>query len=247
MLEYNNTKKIRVGVQVSTIYGDFFEENDYTPGRKTVMILGNSSNICSLLINSLKPKYNTFVGKGCIDGLEAIDSELIPDLILLDFPDICNDVFELIYSIRKRSNLLSIPILFITGNQYVYKKALQLGATDYIQIPFSIDDIVLKIDSFLEYRESVLNSTRVDFEKILKEYLLNSKYSSHDQNKEALKIDYKLTKKELIIVKLLKKGKLYKEIAISMGISQNTVKSHVFRIYKKCNINNKVELYNLDI
>ncbi|WP_051189677.1 helix-turn-helix transcriptional regulator [Daejeonella oryzae] len=53
---------------------------------------------------------------------------------------------------------------------------------------------------------------------------------------------YKLTNREIEIVKLLRQGKKYQLIAEKLFISEFTVKKHVHNIFQKTEVNNKVEL-----
>lgn len=52
-----------------------------------------------------------------------------------------------------------------------------------------------------------------------------------------LPIDYGLTPRELEILRLLAEGMLKKEIADSLGISKNTVSTHLRRVYGKLFVN----------
>jgi DNA-binding NarL/FixJ family response regulator len=53
-----------------------------------------------------------------------------------------------------------------------------------------------------------------------------------------------LSNRESEILELLAKGLLYKEIAHQLGISQETVRKHVYHIYEKLHVNNRVEAVN---
>lgn len=53
-----------------------------------------------------------------------------------------------------------------------------------------------------------------------------------------------LTSREFELLELLVKGLLYKEIAVQLNIAQETVRKHVYNIYKKLHVNNRVEAYN---
>jgi DNA-binding NarL/FixJ family response regulator len=55
---------------------------------------------------------------------------------------------------------------------------------------------------------------------------------------------YHLTKREINILHLLGKGLLYKEIALQLGISSNTVKQHIHNIYEKLHVQNRTEALN---
>ena len=53
-----------------------------------------------------------------------------------------------------------------------------------------------------------------------------------------------LSNRENEILQLLAKGLLYKEIAAHIFISQETVRKHVYHIYEKLHVNNRVEAIN---
>jgi DNA-binding NarL/FixJ family response regulator len=53
-----------------------------------------------------------------------------------------------------------------------------------------------------------------------------------------------LSNRENEILELLAKGLLYKEIASCLFISQETVRKHVYHIYEKLHVNNRVEAIN---
>ena len=53
-----------------------------------------------------------------------------------------------------------------------------------------------------------------------------------------------LTPREKEILELLSRGLMYKEIAWELDISQETVRKHVYRIYEKLHVGNRVEAVN---
>ena len=53
-----------------------------------------------------------------------------------------------------------------------------------------------------------------------------------------------LSNRENEILQLLAQGMLYKEIAARLFISQETVRKHVYHIYEKMHVNNRVEAIN---
>lgn len=53
-----------------------------------------------------------------------------------------------------------------------------------------------------------------------------------------------LSNRELEILELLAKGMLYKEISAKLNIAQETVRKHVYHIYEKLHVNNRVEAVN---
>ena len=53
-----------------------------------------------------------------------------------------------------------------------------------------------------------------------------------------------LTRRELEILQMLAKGLIYKEISNSLHISPETVRKHVYHIYEKLHVGNRVEAIN---
>lgn len=58
-------------------------------------------------------------------------------------------------------------------------------------------------------------------------------------------LTYKITNKEKEILQFLLLGLFEKEISEKFDISIKTVESHIYNIYKKLKVNNKIELYNI--
>lgn len=88
----------------------------------------------------------------CEDGqiaLETIRSGQKFDLCILDvmLPEV--DGFTLAQEIRKRDEI--VPIIFLSAKSLKQDKihGLTIGADDYITKPFSIEELLLKIDMFL--------------------------------------------------------------------------------------------------
>jgi DNA-binding response OmpR family regulator len=88
----------------------------------------------------------------CEDGkqaMETIRSNQRFDLCILDvmLPEV--DGFTLAQEIRKRDD--QVPIIFLTAKSMKQDKihGLTIGADDYITKPFSIEELLLKIDIFL--------------------------------------------------------------------------------------------------
>ena len=92
-----------------------------------------------------------YIVLGCEDGnkgLECYKSQ-DPDLCILDVMMPGLDGFTLARQIRERDQ--NIPILFVTAKTMKEDRieGLVLGADDYIVKPFSIEELILKIEIFL--------------------------------------------------------------------------------------------------
>jgi len=87
----------------------------------------------------------------CEDGIEGLKmfNENKYDLCILDVMLPRMDGYELALKIRKKNQ--DIPIIFLTAKSRREDKihGLRIGADDYITKPFSIEELVLKIEVFL--------------------------------------------------------------------------------------------------
>lgn len=123
------------------------------------------------------------------------------DLCVLDImlPDM--DGFQIATEIRKRDS--DIPIIFLSAKTMKEDriKGLKLGADDYLVKPYSIEELILKIEIFL-------NRSQKKSEKILTKYQLGSfefefeNYILKNNSKEIT-----LTEREASLLKLFLENK----------------------------------------
>jgi two-component system, OmpR family, response regulator VicR len=95
----------------------------------------------------------------CEDGDKALEmfSQQVYDICILDVMLPKMDGFTLAEKIREKNS--DIPILFLTARSAKEDRihGLQLGADDYITKPFSIEELVLKIEVFFR-RSRIISS-----------------------------------------------------------------------------------------
>jgi Response regulator containing a CheY-like receiver domain and an HTH DNA-binding domain len=164
------------------------------------------------------------------------------------------------YKIDNIINFISYALV-VTVILYIYKvirtvKLLGLYRNINIHIKVILGFLIAAIILFLfSYKIIVLQS--IPYLCII--YLLQSilgivcikekKEIMQDEKREVIQernIDLEcLTNREKEIVDYIILGLSNKEIGEKLFISPNTVKNHVYNIYKKVNIKNKVELINL--
>ncbi len=138
-----------------------------------------------------------------LDGKQALQlfKKEIYDLCLVDvmLPEI--DGYTVAKEIRSRHS--EIPIIFLTAKSLKEDKikGLKIGADDYITKPFSIEELILKIQIFLK-RKYITGSQELPILKI-GAYTLD-----HDNLRLSIGDDYtQMTKKEADLLKLLIKNK----------------------------------------
>lgn len=95
-------------------------------------------------------------------------------------------------------------------------KALQNGADDYLIKPYTIQNLIARIEAILR----------------------RTKTSTKPNNN---KIKDTLTKREIEILQLVSKGDNNKKIADKLFLSEVTIKSHMTHILKKLNVKNRTQ------
>ena len=139
----------------------------------------------------------------CEDGKKAMDT--FPkenfDLCILDvmLPEV--DGYTIAKEIRKVNT--QIPIIFLTAKSLKEDKihGLRLGADDYITKPFSIEELILKIEIFLK-RSQIVTKEQISVFQV-------GQFSFDYKNLELLKDDSKkqLTQKEADLLKFFIENK----------------------------------------
>jgi len=72
-----------------------------------------------------------------------------PDLVLLDIFLSGSDGREVCRRLREQSSTRELPIIIISAHPNMHEPALAAGANDFISKPFSVDDLLKKIETIL--------------------------------------------------------------------------------------------------
>ena len=164
-----------------------------------ILLAEDDKNLGSVLKAYLEAKgYTTTL---CMDGKEALETfkrnEF--DFCILDIMMPIMDGFTLAKEIRKLDK--HIPFLFLTAQSMQEDKVhgFELGADDYLTKPFSMEELLLRIQAIRRRIEE--NSTA----KPENNFFTFGKYK-FDHNRQILEVDgkqQKLTSKEADLLKLL--------------------------------------------
>ena len=122
---------------------------------------------------------------------------------------------------------IDLPIVFLTGHGNVPSsvKALKGGAVDFLEKPVDEDRLLSAIQDAVEQDIR----TRRDRDKL-----------SEIQGRVA-----RLTRRELQVFRLVVQGKLNKQVAGELGMSEKTVKVHRARVMQKMEADSLAELVRL--
>lgn len=135
----------------------------------------------------------------CPDGQSAIDrfNKAEFDLCLLDVMMPNKDGFTVAKKIRQQSDL--VPILFLTAKSLEEDKlkGFHTGADDYITKPFSMQELLLRMDVFLRRSRKLVSETN-------EEYTIGKlRFSYADLKLFAQGISFDLTQKEADLLRFL--------------------------------------------
>ena len=117
--------------------------------RKRILYVEDDNTLAFLTADNLEQKYEVAHFANGKEAFEAFKKEEF-DLCILDvmLPEM--DGFELAEAIRKRN--MEVPIIFLSAKTLKEDriKGLKLGADDYLVKPYSMEELVLKIEVFLQ-------------------------------------------------------------------------------------------------
>lgn len=165
------------------------------------------------------------------DGEECLEllKEVNPDVLLLDINMPKKNGIEVLEKIREDKLTLKVLMLTVHNEVEYLVKAVDIGVNGYI----------LKDSESAELKkaiESVVNGENYIQPSLIP--MLNAKLVSRDTDKD--KID-QLTKRELEVLIKVANGMFNKEIAISLNISERTVKNHISNIFKKIQVSDRTQ------
>lgn len=214
--------------------------------RQTILIIEDNISMVNYLFKKLNEKYNVHTALNGNEALKKIkNSTVIPDMIISDVMMDKIDGYEFVKILFKYPSYNHIPIIFLSAKSTDKDRlhGLSLGAIDFIQKPFKVNELLQKIESILsnavKQKQAILTCAFNNINKH-ENFRLKNSGDVFNQNCDF----YKLTSREKDIVKLICDGHTYKAIGETLFISERTVTKHVQNIFEKLHVSNKIELIN---
>lgn len=170
--------------------------------------------------------YEAVVASDGLIGLKKLDEDTNFDLILLDVVMPNLDGWETLKAIRKNEKTSQIPVIMLTSESDANKQisGLKFGADDYIVKPFVLPNLLARIEALL--RRSTWNKENKQVSAL--PFVKEDKISP-------------LTQREKEILSLVAKGNSNSQIADKLFVREVTVKTHLNSIYRKLNVDNRVQ------
>ena len=222
------------------------KESIYDIHKRTILIVEDNISMVNYLITKLREIYNVYAALNGNEALKKLKSlEVLPDLIISDVMMDKMDGYTLAKIVSNNPYYNHIPFIFLSAKSTKNDKlqGLKLGAIDFIQKPFSINELIQKIESILsnvvKQKKAVLSSA-FNVLNLSKDFQSQLNFDAFDQNCQL----YNLTTREKDIAKLICEGYKYKAIGETLFIAERTVTKHVQNIFEKVEVANKIELIN---
>ena len=169
------------------------------------------------------------------DGLEAIEKakELSPELILMDLNMPRCTGLEAIQALQAERPEINVLVLTVSETEADLFAAIKYGARGYLLKKSEPEELIHAIISIAQ--GGVIISPLMAT-KLLTEF---KDLSSGVEKKAPVTQDSDLTPRESEVLQLVAQGSTNKEIADSLFISENTVKTHLQNIMEKLHLANR--------
>jgi CheY-like chemotaxis protein len=121
-------------------------------GDATILVVDDIPANVRLLEAILQPRgYDVVSAPDGLVALEIVESAK-PDLVLLDVMMPHLDGYEVCRRLRERDETAVLPVIMVTSSGAEKTEAIQAGADDLIEKPFSHDELLIRVRSLLRIK-----------------------------------------------------------------------------------------------
>lgn len=200
----------------------------------TVCIVDDNSQLRETLgeIISMAPGYNCLAAIGTAEGAMEHLPQIKPNVVLMDINLSSNESgIDLVRALKPMIPLTNFMMCTVYEENEKIFEALRAGASGYI-LKKTAPDRMLEAIRELNEGGSPMSS------EIARKVVAAFQQKGEDQEIKTL------SSREKEILELLSKGLMYKEIASELFLSLETVRKHVYHIYEKLHVANRVAAVN---
>lgn len=203
-----------------------------------VAIVEDNNDIRLALEQIIEMSENCTLAGSCTSGEEAlINISLIkPKVVLMDISLGGISGIEVVRELKiTHPEILFMMCTIYEDDEQIFE-ALSAGASGYILKKTPPAKLLESIQELIEGGSPMSSQIA---RKVVAAF--QNKKNNQFSNEHDLDV---LSKREKEILEMLSKGLLYKEISEAMFISTETVRKHVYHIYEKLHVTNRVEAVN---
>lgn len=169
-----------------------------------ILLAEDDINLGEILLERLKIKgYDAVLATNGEEALKLFLAKKF-DLLLLDVMMPLKDGFTLAKQIRAQG--FETPIIFLTARSMKEDviKGFELGADDYIVKPFSMEELIMRINAILKRSNAIKDANAIEeVEFKLSDTVFNSTF----QTLLIKGVEYKMTAKEAELLRILCQSK----------------------------------------
>ena len=180
-----------------------------------------------------------------VSGAAEINDEVIstmdtlpPDVALVDIDGSTDNGPTLARRIKQRSPNIAVIVLASNPNDAQLFEALKAQAAAYLSKEITAEQLV-DIIRRVARGEHPINESLTSRPKVAEQVL--HQFQELSRRSEAEAFISPLTPREIEILNYIARGYLNKQIAVELGISEQTIKNHVTSILRKLNANARTE------
>lgn len=153
---------------ISEINPELETNSDNFEGHKfKIMIVDDEPINLQVLSNHLAlQRYTIKQANNGVEALEIIEKGFMPDLILLDVMMPKMTGYEVTESLRNKYSPTELPIVLLTAKTQVQDLVygLNIGANDYLTKPISKEELIARIQTYLNLKQLQLENVRMGAE-----------------------------------------------------------------------------------
>ena len=207
---------------------------NHASGPECILVIDDHPLFCEALSMAIRRMHNgakVHSAPGLVRGLELIEGEVRPDLILLDLN--LPDTQGLEGLVRLRRRLPETPVVIISSvvDSEVIAQSMNAGAAGYIP------------------KDTARSELEVAFRRIWSGDTFTpacfvpmaSKSEEGPTASDAARLLAELTPQQTRILELICAGRLNKQIAFELEVAESTVKAHVSAILRKLGAHSRVQ------
>jgi two-component system, NarL family, response regulator DegU len=172
------------------------------------------------------------------DNILNIVDNIPPDVALMDIDGSAEAGLNLARKMKQHSSSIAIVVLASNPSDEQLFEVLKGQAASYLNKETTAENLVETIRR-VAHGEHPINESLTTRPKVAEQVLLQ--FQELSRRTEAEAFISPLTPREMEILKYIGQGFLNKQIAVELGISEQTIKNHVTSILRKLNANARTE------
>jgi DNA-binding NarL/FixJ family response regulator len=172
------------------------------------------------------------------DGRQAVDMviNLEPDVLILDITMPELDGLQVLSTVKQARPLTTVIVLTAHGKSEYVMKALAKGASGFLtKQATDLKELPETIRLITEGEQTV-----IDKDLIYAAFSMSHSYSFEPKKQNKTKLQ-ELTEQEKLVLSLIAEGEDNMGIAQTLGVSQNTIKTHVRNIFTKLEVSSRTQ------